>query len=210
MTDEIINSIVKGINEHTQTIKDQVVMKELNDGGVLADLYRIYKEKFFPGTEKEDFAVIYTHTVIFVLLSAVLFTSNKLHKKDLKKILLNITRQLSGIDSFINDILKSITTIDIPEQLSTFIFESKEKLSGPGISGLRDDEILAVLYERFLKRYETALHKKIRYYHTPAPVVSFMVHTVHHLLKEKLNISEGLADLDMRILDPACEIKKIW
>jgi predicted helicase len=203
MTDESINSIIKGINEHNQTIKDQVVMKELNDNGFLSDLYRIYKEKFFPGTEKEDFAVIYTHTVIFVLLSAVLFTSNKLHKKDLKKILLNITQQLSGIDSFINDILKSITTIDIPEQLSTFIFESKEKLSGPGISGLRDDEILAVLYERFLKRYEQALHKKIRYYHTPAPVVSFMVHTVHHLLKEKLNISEGLADLDMRILDPA-------
>jgi len=69
--------------------------------------------------------------------------------------------------------------------------------------GLKEDDVLPMLYERFLKRYEPGLHKTIRYYYTPGPVVWFMVYMVHRLLKEKLNIDEGLADLDMHIMDPA-------
>jgi predicted helicase len=81
----------------------------------------------------------------------------------------------------------------------TFILESKEKLT----AFEKEDDVLAMIYERFLKRYEPALHKKIRYYYTPGPFVSFMVHTVHSFLKEKLKIDEGLADLDIGIFDPA-------
>jgi len=195
----MINSIAREINQQNRIFKEQVVMKELNENGVLFNLYQCYKEKLFPGTGKEEFAAIYSHTVIFVLLGAALFNSNRLDKKGLKKILLKIIQQLTGIDTVILDILKSITTINIPDQLITFILESKDKLTAPG----KEDDVLAMLYQRFLKRYEPALHKKIRYYYTPGPVVSFMVHTVHNLLKEKLNIDEGLADLNIRILDPA-------
>jgi predicted helicase len=196
-----INSIVKKINQYNRTLQEQIVMKELNENGLLFALFRYYNKKFFPGTEKYEFAVIYSHTVIFVLFNVAL-SVKRVREKNLKKILLNFIRQATGIDSFILDILKSIISIEIPDQLSTFIIESKDKLNGIEKIVLREDEIIAVLYERFLKRYEPELHKKIRYYYTPAPVVSFMVHSVHQLLKENLNINEGLADLAVCTLDP--------
>jgi predicted helicase len=200
---EIINSIAKEINQHNRNFQEQVVLKELEENGVLFDLYRCYREKLFPGTGKKEFASIYSHTVIFVLLSLALFSAKRVREKDLKKIILNVIQQLTGIDSIIRDILDSMTRINIPVQLGTFIFDSIEKLTGTKAGGLKEDDILPMLYERFLKRYEPVLHKRIRYYYTPGPVVSFMVHTIHKLIKEKLGIYEGLADLDIHILDPA-------
>jgi predicted helicase len=227
MKGEMIDAIASEINRQNRVFKDQVVMRELNENGVLIALYRDYKEKLFPGTDKQEFATIYSQTVIFGLLRGsatpthsrsagcrsfeassqqcdektgfqkVLLKSP--HKKDIKEILKNIIDKLIGLDTVVIEILKSITTIDIPEQLFTFILESKEKLA----AFENTDDVLAMVYERFLKRYEPVLHRKINYYYTPGPVVSFMVHAVHNLLKEKLKIEEGLGDLDIGILDPA-------
>jgi hypothetical protein len=203
MKDEIINSIAQEINRQNLFFKEQVVMKELNENGILFNLYRNYKGKFFPGTGKEEFASIYSHTVIFVLLSAGLFNFEKCREIDLKKSMLDIIKQLTVIDPLILEILKSMTRIDIPDQLSTFIVDSIKKLTDTETDGSEEDDILALLYQRFLKRYEPVLHKRISYYYTPGPVVSFMVYSIHHLLKEKLGIYEGLTDPDIHILDPA-------
>ena len=203
MKAEIINSIAQEINRQNRIFKEQVVMKELDENGMLFYLYRNYKGKFFPGTGKEEFASIYSHTVIFVLLSAGLSNFEKCREIDLKKSMLDIIKQLTGIDSLILEILKSMTRIDIPVQLSTFIVEIIGKLTGTGGVRLKADDVLAMLYQRFLKRYEPVLHKRTRYYYTPEPVVLFMVYSIHHLLKEKLGIYEGLADQDIHILDPA-------
>ena len=40
-------------------------------------------------------------------------------------------------------------------------------------------------------------------YYTPQPVVSFITRSIHILLKTKLNRPDGLADLNVKILDPA-------
>jgi len=39
--------------------------------------------------------------------------------------------------------------------------------------------------------------------YTPEPVVSFITRSIHILLKKKLNRPDGLADLDIKVLDPA-------
>ncbi len=198
MKEEMINAIAGEIYRQSKLFQDHVVMEELKENGMLFDLFMNYKAIIFPRTDRQEFAAIYSHTVIFVLLGAALFNSDRLDKKGLYKILFNIIRKFTGSDTVILDILKSMTAISIPDQLITFILESKDKLT----ASEKEDDVLAMLYQRFLKRYEPVLHKKIRYYYTPGPVVSFMVRTVHNLLKEKLNIDEGIADLEIRILDP--------
>jgi len=203
MKNEIIDSIAKELNKQNQVFQEQVVMKELNENGLLFNVFSGYKEKFFPVIDKKEFAVIYSHTVIFVLLNAALFKSNRSGKIDLKKALANIIQQLKGMDPIILEILTSITLLDIPGPMSAFIVDGIEKIRGVETAGLKEEDILPLLYQRFLKRYEPGLHKTIRYYYTPGPVVGFMVYMVHRLLKEKLNMDEGLADLDMHIMDPA-------
>jgi len=58
-------------------------------------------------------------------------------------------------------------------------------------------------YETFLSEYDPRLRKKKGVYYTPEPVVSFIVRSIHIILKKKLNRPEGLADLDIKVLDPA-------
>ena len=58
-------------------------------------------------------------------------------------------------------------------------------------------------YETFLKKYDPAIRETRGVYYTPEPVVSYIVRSVDHLLKEKFGKPEGLADRSVMILDPA-------
>ena len=93
MKSEIINSIAKEIFEQACFFRDQVVMKELKEKGVLFDLSQCFNGKIFPGIPNSDFANIYSHTVIFVLLSAALSRSLRSRKNALNtRLLKNISR----------------------------------------------------------------------------------------------------------------------
>lgn len=59
------------------------------------------------------------------------------------------------------------------------------------------------LVENFLKQTDPKLKKKNSIFFTPYPVVSFIVRSIHEILKEKLGKPLGLADETVKILDPA-------
>lgn len=59
------------------------------------------------------------------------------------------------------------------------------------------------LVENFLKETDPKLKKKNGIFFTPYPVVSFIVRSIHEILKEKLSKPLGLADETVKILDPA-------
>jgi hypothetical protein len=114
MKEEMINYIVRGINGQDRAFREQVVMKELKEKGRLFDLYRDFSGDILTGISKDDFANIYSQTVIFVLLRAALFLPAKSKINDLKAVLLSIIREFPGINPIIIDILKSINGLDIP------------------------------------------------------------------------------------------------
>ncbi len=206
MKEEMINSIAKEINQHYRTFKEHVLIKVSDENEHVFDLYQGYEQSFFPGTTKKEFAALYSQTIIFSLLSEVLFHIKGAQENELRVILSDIIfclNRLKGMDPIIKDILESMKTIDIPLESYAFIIEILDKITGCQTGDLKEDDILALIYEQFLKQYEPGIHKKIRYYLTPRPVVSFMVYTLNHLLKEKLNIDEGLAGQDIHILDPS-------
>jgi predicted helicase len=202
MPGETIDAIAKEINSHYRTLKELLLKNELNENKGLFIVYWNYEKRIFPGTTKEEFAAIYSQAVIFCLLSAVLFHSKKVKEENLNNILDKILMGLDGLDSSGSYILASIAAFKIPDRLHTFIYECKDKIAALQTGDLTGDEILALVYQRFLKRYEPGIHKKIRYYLTPRPAVSFMVYTIHRLLKEKLNIDDGLANMDIQVMDP--------
>jgi len=59
------------------------------------------------------------------------------------------------------------------------------------------------LVENFLNETDPQLKKGNGIFFTPYPVVSFIVRSIHEILKEKLDKPLGLADETVRILDPA-------
>jgi predicted helicase len=95
-------------------------------------------------------------------------------------------------------------------------------LEGFGKRTAQQDPIVH-FYEDFLAEYDPELREKRGVYYTPEPVVSFIVRSVDHLLKERFGLAEGLADRSrvtytvkrngkeytekshkVLILDPAC------
>ncbi|MGD2090708.1 MAG: N-6 DNA methylase [Candidatus Aminicenantes bacterium] len=59
------------------------------------------------------------------------------------------------------------------------------------------------LVENFLNETDPQLKKRNGIFFTPYPVVSFIVRSIHEILKEKLGKPLGLADETVKVLDPA-------
>jgi len=68
----------------------------------------------------------------------------------------------------------------------------------------RQEDPVVHFYETFLAAYDPALREKRGVYYTPEPVVSYIVRSVHHLLRERFHKTRALAEEDVFILDPAC------
>lgn len=59
-------------------------------------------------------------------------------------------------------------------------------------------------YEPFLERFDPELRKDLGVWYTPPEIVKYMVARVDAVLREELDIPDGLADERVYILDPCC------
>lgn len=59
-------------------------------------------------------------------------------------------------------------------------------------------------YEPFLEAFDPVLRKELGVWYTPPEIVQYMVARVDTVLREELEISDGLADPRVVVLDPCC------
>jgi hypothetical protein len=59
-------------------------------------------------------------------------------------------------------------------------------------------------YEPFLDAFDPALRKDLGVWYTPEEIVAYQVARVDAVLREELNIPDGLADPNVYVLDPCC------
>jgi hypothetical protein len=59
-------------------------------------------------------------------------------------------------------------------------------------------------YEPFLEAFDPALRKELGVWYTPPEIVEYMVARVDTVLREELDIPDGLADPRVFVLDPCC------
>jgi hypothetical protein len=59
-------------------------------------------------------------------------------------------------------------------------------------------------YEPFLKAYDAELRKELGVWYTPPEIVQYQVERVDRVLREELDIADGLADDRVVVLDPCC------
>ena len=67
-----------------------------------------------------------------------------------------------------------------------------------------EEEAVQYLYEPFLDAYDPALRKSLGVWYTPHEIVKYMVTRVDRVLKDELEIADGLADEQVYILDLCC------
>ena len=59
-------------------------------------------------------------------------------------------------------------------------------------------------YEPFLQAFDPELRKELGVWYTPPEIVEYMVARVDTVLREELDVPDGLADPRVYVLDPCC------
>jgi len=67
-----------------------------------------------------------------------------------------------------------------------------------------ETQAVQYFYEPFLKAYDPELRKELGVWYTPPEIVRYQVERVDRVLREELDIADGLADERVVILDPCC------
>ena len=95
------------------------------------------------------------------------------------------------MEVIIDDIAEVLSAADAKKILDQYYKEGK------------GSDPVSHFYETFLSVYDPATREKRGVYYTPEPVVSFIVSSVHQILKDKFGIKDGLASKNVTLLDPA-------
>lgn len=67
-----------------------------------------------------------------------------------------------------------------------------------------EGQAVQYFYEPFLEAFDPELRKELGVWYTPPEIVSYMVARVDAVLREELDLPDGLADPNVYVLDPCC------
>jgi len=149
---------------------------------------------------KEEFADTYAQTVTFGLFYAALLCRRGLDRKKAVECIAKSSPILHDVFEFVS---RSPHSKHLEKNLDTIVDLLESIDTGPQGFNKKGEDPMIHFYETFLSEYDPRLRKKKGVYYTPQPVVSFITRSIHILLKKKLNRPNGLADLDIKVLDPA-------
>ncbi len=172
----------------------------------LLDFYNAFREELIESLNYEKFADMYAQTIAYGLFAARV----KAQKNDFGRD--TAYRYIPSTIPLLRKLFYFLTGPELPESLSWIVDDITNVLSNADISsilsefhdlfGVKDDPIIH-FYETFLTVLNPKERKRLGVYYTPVPVVSYIVRSVHKILKEDFTKSDGLADKTVILLDPA-------
>lgn len=195
--------------KRTRFLRDNVISEELKEEKIqgtqnLEGFYKAFKEHLIPSLTLQDFSNLFSQTVTYGLFAARTRAEDEFNRELAYKfipttigILRDVFRFISSTDLsqsmvwIIDDIAEVLKNAHVKEIMENFYKEGKGK-----------DPILH-FYETFLSEYDPKERGKKGVYYTPEPVVNYIVHSIHKLLKEKFGKEDGFATQSVTVLDPA-------
>ena len=75
---------------------------------------------------------------------------------------------------------------------------------GEFFANFEDEHAVQYFYEPFLEAYDPELRKELGVWYTPPEIVKYQVARVDRVLREELDLPDGLADPNVIVLDPCC------
>ncbi|MEW6185394.1 MAG: type ISP restriction/modification enzyme [Thermodesulfobacteriota bacterium] len=194
--------------KRTRFLKDWVITEELKKEkaqkkGFISGFYLAFREYLIHGLSPDDFADLYSQTITYGLFAA-------------RTRMDSFNRKLAydGIPptiGILRDVFHFISLGNLPKQMEWIIDDLAEVLAVTNVQSIlhgyfhngRGKDPVVHFYETFLAEYDPKTRERRGVYYTPEPVVSFIVHSVHQILKESYGKKDGLADEQVTVLDPA-------
>lgn len=202
-------SLAIELAKRTRFLKDQVLVEELKQeeekgGGNLSGFFEAFKTFLIAGLTREDFADLYAQTITYGLFAARTRTAERFSRKTAFD---NIPYTI-GI---LREVFQFVSLGDLPKQMEVIIDDISEVLAVADVNQIlhkyfregKGRDPIVHFYETFLAEYDPATREKRGVYYTPEPVVSYIVRSLHQILKNHFGREDGFATSSVRVLDPA-------
>lgn len=201
--------LAKRLAELATLIRDRAnqVLAIESDKGAFRRLHEAFKEALIHDLSADDFADMYAQTIAYGLLSARVSRPAGLVADNLVdmvpstnpflKELLGTFLKIGGRDT--SKANQKANAIDFDELGINEVVELLRRANMEAV--LRDfgnrnptEDPVIHFYELFLKEYDPVKRMKRGVFYTPRPVVSFIVRSVHEILRNEFGLADGLAD----------------
>ncbi len=195
--------------KRTSFLKDEVIAEELKEEekkgtGFILEFYEAFKKYLISGLKKEEFADLYSQTITYGLFAARTRSENGFNRKlaydkipptigILKDVFhfISLGKPPTAMEWTIDDISEVLAVTDLNKILHQYFHEHKGK------------DPVVHFYETFLAEYDPTTREKRGVYYTPEPVVSYIVRSLHQILKTHFQLTDGFGDSSVTVLDPA-------
>jgi len=165
-----------------------------------------FERTLIPNLTVQDFADMYAQTLAYGLFAARVSYTGEVTGFSWKNAFWNIPKTNPFLRKMFQEIASDMDdrVVWLVETLSTLLAHADMKaiLEDFGRSTRQEDPVVH-FYETFLAAYNPQERQRRGVYYTPEPVVSYIVHSVGQLLKERFGRPAGLADTNTMLLDPA-------
>lgn len=201
-------SLAVELAKRTRFLRDQVVAEELKESeqgkGDILGFYKAFQKYLIPSLTPEQFADLYSQTITYGLFAARTRTEGDFSRR----LAFESIPHSIGV---LRDVFHFISLGKPSPHMEVIVDDIAAILNAADINSILDqyyrlgkgEDPVVHFYETFLNQYDPTTREKRGVYYTPEPVVKYIVNSVHHLLKTRFNLHDGLADPSVTVLDPA-------
>ncbi|MGH7775403.1 MAG: type ISP restriction/modification enzyme, partial [Candidatus Binatia bacterium] len=198
-------SLAIELAKRTRFLKEQVIAEELREEsergtGFILGFYEAFQKYLIGTLTKDDFADLYAQTITYGLFAARTRAENGFSRK-------LAFHNIPPTIGILRDVFQYISLGDLPQQMEWIVDDIADVLATADVNKILQQRTgrdpIVHFYEPFLAEYDPAERERRGVYYTPEPVVSYIVRSLHQILKETFARKDGFASTSVRVLDPA-------
>jgi len=198
-------SLAVELAKRTRFLKEQIVeelQREESEKkpGFTSGFYEAFQKYLIGSLTKDDFADLYAQTITYGLFAARTRAKNGFNRK----LAYDLIPHTIGI---LREVFHFISLGDLPPQMEWIVDDIAEVLSVADVESILKErkgrDPIVHFYEPFLAEYDPKERERRGVYYTPEPVVSYIVRSLHRILKDVFGRADGFASSSVRVLDPA-------
>ncbi len=195
--------------KRTRFLRDEVIAQELEDEekkgkGFIIGFYEAFRKHLISGLSKEEFADLYSQTITYGLFAARTRSENGFNRK----LAYDRIPRTIGI---LRDVFQFVSLGELPKPMEWIVDDISEVLAVTDVKSLlhkyfhegKGKDPIVHFYETFLAEYDPKTREMRGVYYTPEPVVSYIVRSLHEILKKHFEIRGGFVSKEVTVLDPA-------
>ena len=194
--------------KRTRYLRGQVALQLAEErqagAGPLTGYYEAFQTFLIADLDEDEFADLYAQTITYGLFAARARADGGFNRRA-------AFDRIPHTIGILRDLFRFISLGPLPPHLEWIVDDIAEVLAVADAQGIlgryyqegKGRDPVVYFYETFLAEYDPEERERRGVYYTPEPVVSYIVRSVHALLKREFDKPDGLASDGVTLLDPA-------